>query len=137
MDLKPSLQEAATRLRIDGDLLSDLQSAIDQAHDEVLVYLDRPLHPDAAARTAAIAAAQAAFDAVEAAEAAGDATDEELQEAAAALALQKSSILVTHDIRAATLLLADRLVGDNDGTERERKETAAHNILFKRKRFVC
>lgn len=133
MDLKPSLQEAATRLRIDGDLLSDLQSAIDQAHDEVLVFLGRPLYPDAADRTAAIAAAQAAFDAVEAAEAAGDATDEELQEAAAALALQKSGILVTHDIHAATLLLADRLVGNNTPDEAAKKEQAAQNILYKRK----
>ncbi len=128
MDLKPSLQEAAARLRMDDDLLPDLQAAIDQAHDEMLAYLDRPLHPDAAALAAAIAAARAALVAA--------VTPEEIAEAQAELDVQKGGIVVTHDIHAATLLLADRLCGDNDGTERERKEAAAHNILYKRKRLT-
>jgi hypothetical protein len=125
MNLKPSLNEAADRLRIDGDLLSDLQSAIDQAHDEVLVFLGRPLYPDAAARTAAIAAAQAAFDAEE---------DEEVADQLAQdLSYVKSGIVVTHDIHAATLLLADRLVGNNTPDDAAKKEQAAQNILYKRK----
>lgn len=126
MDVKPSLEAAARRLRIDGDLLLDLQDALEQAHDEALAYLDRPLFADAAALTTAIAAAQAALDA---------ATDDEVADQLAQdLARAKTGIVVTQDIIAAQLLLADRLVGDNDGAERERKEQAAYALMRQRRR---
>jgi hypothetical protein len=121
MDLKPTTEEAAARLRIDDALLVDLSRAIDQAHQEVLAYIDRPLHTDAAALAAAIAAAQAQLDAAT--------TDAAVAAATAALDRQKTGIVVTQNIHAATMLLADRLMGDNEGTEAARKETAAHHML--------
>jgi len=127
MDLKPTTEEAAARLRIDDALLVDLSRAIDQAHQEVLAYIDRPLHADDDALAAAIAAAQAQLDAAT--------TDAAVAAATTALAREKTGIVVTQNIHAATMLLADRLMGDNDGTEATRKETAAHNMLQPHRRM--
>ncbi len=124
MDVKPSLEAAALRLRTDDDLLPDLQAAIDQAHAEALVYLDRPLHPDAAARLNAIAQAQAALTEAEA-----SLNADAIAEATQALKVAKTGMVCTPDILAAQLLLADRLIGGNDGDEAERKEAAARRML--------
>ena len=126
METKPTLEQAAARLRIDESVRADLADALDQAHDEALAYLDRPLYPDRDSRLAAIAQAQAAL----ATAVGGDA----IAEAGEALVLAKAGIVITHDLIAAQLLLADRLVGDNDASESEAKERAAHNLMRPRRR---
>lgn len=42
--VKPTLQEAMLRLRIDPDLSADAEAAIDQAHAEAEIYLDGKLY---------------------------------------------------------------------------------------------
>ncbi|SFB96589.1 hypothetical protein SAMN05216344_106120 [Polaromonas sp. OV174] len=53
MPIKPTVEEAQRRLRIDADLAADLESAIDQAHAEALAFLDLSLYADDAALAAA------------------------------------------------------------------------------------
>lgn len=52
MRLKPTLEEAKTRLRLDPDLDDDLLSAIDQAHARTLKVLDGKLYADEASMAA-------------------------------------------------------------------------------------
>jgi hypothetical protein len=46
LDVKPGLEEAKRRLRIDDELAVDLQFAIDQAHAEAEAFLDGVLYAD-------------------------------------------------------------------------------------------
>jgi hypothetical protein len=107
MTIKPSLDAAMVRLRIDSDLAEDLDRALGEAVAEAEVYLDGQLFASADERTAAVAAAT---------------TDEAKAEAA-------RGIVVTEDIHAAMMMLADAAVGDNDQANRESKRTAATHIL--------
>lgn len=47
MPVKPTVEDAQRRLRIDDALLVDLQSAIDQAHAQAETFLDRRLYASA------------------------------------------------------------------------------------------
>lgn len=96
MDVKPTVEQALRRLRLDDELSEDLRDAIDQAHAEALRVLDGKLYPD---------------------------------EAALIAAQDVRGIVVTADIIAAQLLLADALVGNNDQRERDSKRSAAMTIL--------
>ena len=107
MTIKPNLEAAMARLRIDSDLAEDLDRALGEAVAEAEVYLDGQLFASADARAAAVAAAT---------------TDEAKAEAA-------RGIVVTEDIHAAMMMLADAAVGDNDQANRESKRTAATHIL--------
>jgi hypothetical protein len=107
MTIKPNLQNAMMRLRIDADLADDLDRALGEAVAEAEVYLDGKLFATEADRTAAVAAA--------------------VGEAAQAEAAR--GIVVTEDIHAAMMMLADCAVGDNDQANRESKRTAAQHML--------
>jgi hypothetical protein len=107
MTIKPNLEAAMVRLRIDSDLAEDLDRALGEAVAEAEVYLDGKLFASADDRAAAVAAAT---------------TDEAKAEAA-------RGIVVTEDIHAAMMMLADAAVGDNDQANRESKRTAATHIL--------
>ncbi|WP_052712031.1 hypothetical protein [Paracidovorax citrulli] len=96
MDVKPTVEQALRRLRLDDELSDDLRDAIDQAHAEALRVLDGKLFPD---------------------------------EEALIVAQDLRGIVVTADIIAAQLLLADALVGNNDQRERDSKRSAAMAIL--------
>lgn len=52
MRTKPTLDEAKTRLRLDPDLATDLQGAIDQAHARAVKVLDGTLYETEAAMAA-------------------------------------------------------------------------------------
>ena len=100
MNIKPSLEEAQTRLRLDDALIEDLGSAIEQAYAQQLHQLDRAaLHPDAAALAAALQADPA-----------------------------HTGIVVTPDLIAAQLLRIDVLIGANTMDDREAKEKAAERM---------
>lgn len=53
MPIKPTPEEAQTRLRLDSALAGDLAAAIDQAHAQAVKYLDGALYADQAALTTA------------------------------------------------------------------------------------
>lgn len=107
MNIKPTLETAMMRLRIDSDLADDLDRALGEAVAEAEVYLDGKLFGSDEERTAAVDAAT---------------TDEAKAEAA-------RGIVVTADMHAAMMLLADAAVGDNDQANRESKRTAALHML--------
>lgn len=107
MNIKPTLEVAMTRLRIDSDLADDLDRALGEAVAEAETYLDGKLFGTPAERATAVAAAT---------------TDEGKIEAA-------RGIVVTEDMHAAMMMLADAAVGDNDQQNRESKRTAAMHIL--------
>lgn len=44
MPIKPTVDEAMKRLRIDGDLRADVEQAIEQAFSQAETYLDGPLY---------------------------------------------------------------------------------------------
>lgn len=54
MNVKPEVEEALRRLRIDDDLADDVPFAIEQAHAETEAYLDRRLYADAGALATAV-----------------------------------------------------------------------------------
>ncbi len=100
MNIKPSLQEAQTRLRLDDAVLDDLASAIEQAYAAQLHHIDRAaLHPDAADLATALAADPA-----------------------------HTGMVVTHDLIAAQLLRIDALIGANTMDDRDAKEKAAERM---------
>jgi len=107
MPIKPDLQNALMRLRIDADLSDDLDRALGEAVAEAEVYLDGKLFATAADRTTAVTAAVGEQAKAEAAR----------------------GIVVTEDMHAAMMMLADAAVGDNDQTNRESKRAAAIHIL--------
>ena len=107
MTIKPNLDAAMMRLRIDSDLAEDLDRALGEAVAEAETYCDGKLFASAEARAAAVEAAT---------------TEEAKAEAA-------RGIVVTEDMHAAMMMLADAAVGDNDQQNRESKRTAALNIL--------
>lgn len=53
MPIKPTVDEAMERLRLDEDLRTDLESAIPQAHAQAEAYLDGVLYETAAKRSEA------------------------------------------------------------------------------------
>lgn len=130
MNIKPTVEEAQRRLRIDDALADDLALAIDQAYAQALTFLDRDaLHADAAAFKAAVDAARAALDAE---------TDEEAAlQLADDLARIQTGMVVTPDLIAAQLMLIDVLVGANSLQEREGKQTAAESMMRRHRRAGC
>ncbi|QHI99360.1 hypothetical protein GT347_16065 [Xylophilus rhododendri] len=103
MSLKPTVEQAIRRLRLDDDLTGDVRDAIEAAFAETLAFLDGRLYE------------------VESPES----------------LLDPRAIIMTPDIIAAQLLLADALVGANDTRAREYKRTAAFNILRPRRIAGC
>lgn len=130
MNIKPSVYEAINRLRLDNDLLDDLEAGIEQVHAEALAFMDRPaLYPDAGSMATAIASAQTALDA---ATLAGDAAD--IAAAQTALEAVNACMVVTADIIAAQLLLLDVAVGSNTLADREEILRRAESILRRHRR---
>lgn len=130
MNIKPTVEEAQRRLRIDDALADDLALAIDQAYAQALAFLDRDaLHADAAAFKAAVDAARAALEAE---------TDEEAAlQLADDLARIQTGMVATPDLIAAQLMLIDVLVGANSLQEREGKQAAAESMMRRHRRAGC
>jgi hypothetical protein len=133
MNIKPSTAEAQRRLRVDddSDLLLDMNSAIDEAHAEMLAFLDRAaVYVDAAAMAAVVDPLQAAYDAA--------VLTEDASAIAAALAdLEKActGMVIVQDLLTAQVLLAGVRVADHTPAEREQAQTAAENIMRRHRRF--
>lgn len=53
MPIKPTVEEAMVRLRLDEDLRADVVYAIEQAHAQAVAYLDGTLYETAEARAVA------------------------------------------------------------------------------------
>lgn len=130
MPIKPTVDEAKRRLRLDDALSGDLASAIEQAYAEALAFLDRDaLYDNATDLAAAATLAQNALD---------DETDDALEPLLAAhLARVKTGMVATPDLISAQLLLIDVLVGSNTVQDRESKQKAAENILWRHRRVTC
>lgn len=149
MPIKPTIEEAQRRLRIDAEteLVTDLATALEGAFDEMLTFLDRDaIYEDATAMAVAVASAQAVLDAAiaacDVAEATGDAAAiaaarEVVLTATAALDRVKTGMVIKADLITAQLLLADVAVGSNTLQDRESKQTAAENIMRRHRKPGC
>jgi hypothetical protein len=133
MNIKPTADEAQRRLRIDSDdeLVHDMIDAIDEAHAEMLAFLDRAaVYPDAAAMAAVVDPLQAAYDAA--------LLTEDASAIAAALAELEQActgMVIVQDLLTAQLLLAGVRVADHTPAEREQAQAAAENIMRRHRRF--
>jgi hypothetical protein len=129
--IKPGINTAMQRLRLDDSLIDDVRSAIDEAYAETLTQLDRvALHVDAAALAAAIAPAQAALTAAELTQNA-----DLIAAAQAELDRVSTGMVVTDDLITAQLLLVDVRVGSNSGDDVARKQRAADVMLYRHRRL--
>lgn len=133
MNIKPTVSDAQRRLRIEDDfaLTADLSTAIDEAFDEMLAFLDRPaIYVDADALAAVVDPAQAAYDA---AVLGGD--SDEIATALVDLEFAQSGIVITYDLLSAQMLLAGVRVADHSPQEREQAQKAAENIMRRHRRM--